>query len=56
MIFNSRGLLFSETFNAPADYRCFYVQGRGTRPMAVCSILTGRTIVYVFNGAAWTAL
>ena len=56
MTFNSRGLLFSETFNAPADYRCFYLAGRGARPMAVCSVLTGRTIVYVLDSGAWTQL
>jgi Tfp pilus assembly protein FimT len=57
MVFNSRGLLFDETVNAPADNRCFYLAGTGARAVAVCSVMTGRAIVYVkTSSTTWQAL
>ena len=56
MTFNSRGLLFDETSNAPATVRCFYLTGTNADPVAVCSVLTGRTIVYRLAGSTWIAL
>ena len=56
MTFNSRGLLFDESANAPADNRCWYLAGTNAKPMAVCTILTGRTLVYQYNGVDWLQL
>lgn len=51
MAFNSRGLLFDITANAPTDTRCFYIQGNNKRPMAVCSTMVGQTNVFrLYNG------
>lgn len=56
VVFNSRGLLFDETAlpnGAPASNRCFYLAGTKTRAVAVCSVLTGRTVLYRLYGSAW---
>ena len=57
MVFNSRGLLFDEAANAPANNRCFYLAGTGARAVAVCSVLTGRSIVYAkTSSTTWQPL
>ncbi len=56
MTFNSRGLLFDETANAPANNRCFYLAGTNSQNIAVCTVLTGRSVAYVLNAGAWVEL
>jgi prepilin-type N-terminal cleavage/methylation domain-containing protein len=55
MTFNSRGLLFDETANNLANNRCFYIAG-GAKPIAVCSVITGRTVAYLLSGTTWVEL
>ncbi len=51
--FNSRGLQVNDT-GVPVDNRCFYLQGQQVgRIMAVCTTLTGRTVVWRLSGSTW---
>jgi Tfp pilus assembly protein FimT len=56
MTFNSRGILFDESANSSADSRCFYLAGKSGTPIAICSVLTGRTTVYTLSGTNWIPL
>ena len=65
LIFNSRGLLLDPSTDAgpplcttsactPANGTyCFYLQGTKARPIAICTVLTGRTTFWRLNGATW---
>jgi hypothetical protein len=52
MTFNSRGLLIGSD-NSPAENACFYLQRTGSRPMAVCTTMVGKTTIYRWSGATW---
>ena len=52
VIFNSRAILVDNS-GVPVDSRCFYLQGKTLRPVAVGSNLAGALTVYRLGSSGW---